>query len=165
MKKTPAPVDREPNYITPDGLARLRDEYQTLMHKERPLTVKAVAWAASLGDRSENADYIYNKKRLREIDRRLGFLLSRIEIANVVDPKIIKSQAVVFGATVTIEDEDGKQKTFQIVGQDEIDVDQGKVSWRSPLAKALIGKKVNDEVTIKKPSGDSWAEIVKIEFI
>jgi len=162
--KNTMPQERVPNYITPDGLARLRDEYQTLMHKERPLTVKAVAWAASLGDRSENADYIYNKKRLREIDRRLGFLLSRIEIAEVIDPKTLKSETIVFGATVMIEDEEGLKKTYQIVGQDEIDIEQGRVSWQSPLAKALLGKKQGDEVTIKKPSGESLVEIVKVEF-
>lgn len=158
-------TSKGPNYITPDGLSRLREEYQTLLLKERPETVKAVAWAASLGDRSENADYIYNKKRLREIDRRLGFLLSRIEIANVVDPKSVKSEKIVFGATVTIEDEDGEIKIVQIVGKDEIDINRGKISWESPIAKALIGKRVGDEATIKKPSGESVVEIIKIEFI
>ncbi len=155
---------KDPNYITPKGLKTLRDEYQKLFHTDRPETVKAVAWAASLGDRSENADYIYNKKKLREIDRRLEFLIKRIDSAQVVDPKSAKTESVVFGATVTIADEDGVEKTYQIAGEDEIDLSCGIISWKSPMAKAMLGKKVGDEITIKKPKGDGWAEIVKIIY-
>ncbi len=153
------------NYITPAGFQRLKDEYQKLFHEERPATVKVVAWAASLGDRSENADYIYNKRKLREIDRRLKFLIDRLDIAVVVDPKEIKSESIVFGATVTIESEDGVQKTYQIVGEDEINVAEGKISWKSPLAKALLNKKLGDEIVIKKPAGDDYAEIVALKYL
>lgn len=154
-----------PNYITPEGLKTLRDEYQKLFHTDRPETVKAVAWAASLGDRSENADYIYNKKKLREIDRRLEFLIKRIDAAHVVDPKENKGKEnIVFGATVTFSDEDGNEKTYKISGEDEINVEAGIISWKSPIAKALLGKKLGDEVTIKKPSGETTVEIVGVDY-
>lgn len=154
-----------PNYITPMGLQKLKDELQYLMKEDRPQVVKTVAWAASNGDRSENADYIYGKKRLREIDRRMGWLTKRIEGAQVVDPtQHQKSEKIVFGATVTIEDEDGESKTIQIVGEDEIETSLGKISWKSPMAKALLGKLEGDEVKVKKPKGDSWVEIVKVEY-
>lgn len=158
--------DKNPNYITPDGLQRLREEYQKLFHKDRPETVKAVAWAASLGDRSENADYIYNKKKLREIDRRLEFLIKRIDAAQIVDPKENKGdkEKIVFGATVTIANEDGSEKTYKIAGEDEINTSAGIISWKSPIAKALIGKKLGDEVTIKKPSGETTVEVVSVVY-
>ncbi len=155
---------QSPNYITPEGLQKLRDEYSKLLHTDRPATVKIVAWAASLGDRSENADYTYNKRKLREIDRRLGFLQGRIEAAQVVDPKTLNSKTIVFGATVTTENEEGIQKTYQIVGEDESNIELGKISWISPLAKVLLGKKQGDEVLFKKPSGDSVLEIIEISF-
>ncbi|OQW46820.1 MAG: transcription elongation factor GreB [Proteobacteria bacterium SG_bin7] len=157
---------KDPNYITPEGLKSLRDEYQKLFHVDRPETVKAVAWAASLGDRSENADYIYNKKKLREIDKRLEFLIKRIDAAHVVDPKENKGDKakIVFGATVTISDEDGNKKTYKIAGEDEINISAGIISWRSPIAKALIGKKIGDEVTIKKPNGDAIIEVISVEY-
>ncbi len=160
MKNTPKGL----NYITPHGLKTLRDEYQKLFHTDRPETVKAVAWAASLGDRSENADYIYNKKKLREIDRRLEFLIKRIDNAHVVDPKTVTTANVVFGARVTVCDEDGVEKTYQIAGEDEIDIEKGIISWKSPMAKALLGKKVGDEVIIKKPKGDAIVEIISIIY-
>jgi transcription elongation factor GreB len=152
------------NYITPTGLQKLKDELQYLMKEDRPQVVKTVAWAASNGDRSENADYIYGKKRLREIDRRMAWLTKRIEAAEVVDPKTLNNDKVVFGATVTIEDEEGVQKTYQIVGEDEIDTGSGKISWKSPIAKALLNKKQGDEVKIRRPKGDNWVEIVKLEY-
>jgi transcription elongation factor GreB len=155
----------EKNYITPSGFERLRKEYSDLQNLERPKIVEIVAWAASNGDRSENADYQYGKKRLREIDRRLGFLLGRMEKAEVVDPKTVKSEKVVFGATVTVLDEEDQQKTYQIVGEDEWDIKENKVSWKSPLAKALLGKKAGDEVILKKPQGEESLVIEKIEFI
>jgi len=154
-----------PNYITPQGLKRLQDEFKELFHNERPKLVETVAWAAGNGDRSENGDYIYGKRRLREIDSRLKFLRDRIEAAQVVNPSELKSESVVFGATVTILDEDENEKTYTIVGEDEIEPDKNRISWKSPLAKALIGKKVGDEVDIKRPAGILSAEIIKIVFI
>lgn len=153
-----------PNYITPDGFKKLQDEFRVLFHEERPKLVETVAWAAGNGDRSENGDYIYGKKRLREIDKRLKFLRDRIENAQVVDPKEVKSDRVVFGATVTIEDEDGEAKTYRIVGEDEISPGENKISWKSPMAKALLGKRVGDEVEVQRPAGLLIAEITSIEF-
>ena len=152
------------NYITPGGLQALKDELEYLLKEDRPKVVATVAWAASNGDRSENADYIYGKRRLREIDRRIGFLTKRIEAAQVVDPKENPSEKIIFGATIHIENEDGERKTYQIVGEDEIDTTKGKISWKSPMAKALLGKMEGDEVLVKKPSGDSWVEIVQVEY-
>lgn len=153
------------NYITPDGLQKLKDELNYLMKEDRPVVVKTVTWAASNGDRSENADYQYGKKRLREIDRRMGWLTKRIEAAEVVNPKELDSVKVVFGATVTIADESGVSKTFQIVGEDEIDTKNGKISWKSPIAKALFNKQEGDEVIIRRPKGDDWFEITRLEYI
>jgi transcription elongation factor GreB len=153
-----------PNYITPKGVQTLKSELKQLLHVERPQLVKTVAWAASNGDRSENADYIYGKRRLREIDRRCAELTKKIENAHVVDPKLTISDKIVFGATVSIVDEDGEKKTYQIVGEDEIDIDNGLISWQSPIAKALIGKKIGDEVVVKRPAGEWIVEVEKIEF-
>lgn len=152
------------NYITPQGLDKLRQEYQNLLQVERPKIVETVAWAASNGDRSENADYIYGKRRLREIDSRMRFLTGRMEKAEVVDPSQVQSDKVLFGATVTIEDEEGEEQIFQIVGEDEIDIQVGRISWRSPIAKALLGKKVGDEVVVAKPKGPESVSIVQIEY-
>lgn len=152
------------NYITPEGFQKLKDEYAELLHKERPKVVETVAWAASNGDRSENADYQYGKKRLREIDRRLHFLLSRLENAEVVDPKSIKSDRVVFGATVTIRDESNQTAVYKIVGIDELDPSRGFLSWISPVAKALLGKKVGEVATVIKPKGTEDFTIEKIEY-
>ncbi len=152
------------NYITPAGLAILKKEYSLLMHDERPKVVATVAWAASNGDRSENADYIYGKRRLREIDRRIRTLGHRIEDAEVVDPSILKSDKIIFGATVTISDEDDNEATYQIVGEDEFDIKLSKISWKSPVAKALLGKKVGDEVSIQKPQGTQQVTVEKIQF-
>lgn len=155
----------EKNYVTPLGFEKLKEEYSELFNKERPKLVETVAWAASNGDRSENADYIYGKRRLREIDKRLKFLGDRLDNAEVVDPKLIKSDKVVFGATVTYSDEDEKSYTYQIVGEDEFDVKAGKISWKSPVAKQLMGKKMNEEVVLKKPNGiEEVILIEKIEF-
>lgn len=153
------------NYITPQGFKRLQDEFKELFHNERPKLVETVAWAAGNGDRSENGDYIYGKKRLREIDKRLKFLRDRIEAAQVVNPSEVQSTKVVFGATVTIEDEDGVQKTYQIVGEDEIEPGANKISWKSPMAKALIGKSKGDEIEINRPAGVIYAEILEIRFL
>lgn len=152
------------NYITPEGFKKLQEEFRKLFHEERPKLVETVAWAAGNGDRSENGDYIYGKKRLREIDKRLKFLRDRIESAKVVDPKEVKSETIVFGARVTITDEDGAEKIYQIVGEDEIEPGQNKISWKSPMAKALLGKRVGDEVEIRRPVGVLYAEVVKITY-
>jgi transcription elongation factor GreB len=152
------------NYITPEGIEKLRAEYARLFHEERPKVVETVAWAASNGDRSENADYIYGKRRLREIDSRLRFLTGRLEKAEVIDPKTLSGKAVLFGATVTLVDEDDKSVIYQIVGEDEWDISQGKISWKSPVAKALLGKKEGDEVTVKKPTGEEIFLIEKVHY-
>ncbi len=152
------------NYITPAGFEKLRSEYTELLSVERPKTVEVVSWAASNGDRSENADYQYGKRRLREIDRRLFFLKNRLEDAEVIDPTTISSDKVVFGATVSLENEDGDLLKYQIVGEDEIDIKQKKISWRSPLAAAILGRKLDDEVKVAKPSGEELMTIVEIEY-
>lgn len=152
------------NYITPEGFERLRSEYVQLLNVERPKVVEVVAWAASNGDRSENADYQYGKRRLREIDKRVYFLKNRMQDAEVVDPAAIKSHTVVFGATVTLENEEGEELTYQIVGEDEIDLKRQRISWRSPLASAILGKKVEDEVKLQKPTCEELLIILKIEY-
>ena len=152
------------NYITPVGFEKLRAEYTELLNNERPKLVEVIAWAASNGDRSEKADYIYGKRRLRQIDSRLHFLQGRLEAAQVINPAELSGDKVVFGATVTYADEDGNEVSYQIVGQDEFDIEQKKISWKSPLASALLGKKQGDEAVIKKPNGSEIVEILKIEF-
>lgn len=153
------------NYITPKGAETLRSELHELLHVERPALVKTVQWAASNGDRSENADYIYGKRRLREIDKRIRFLTKRLDNAEIVDPTSQKSDRVVFGATVTIEDEQGNERRYSIVGVDEIDAKQGKISWLSPIGRALLKAQVGDSVTVRMPKGDEDFEIRKIEYI
>lgn len=153
------------NYITRDGFKRLKDEAHQLFHTERPKVVEVVSWAASNGDRSENADYHYGKKRLREIDGRLRSLALKMDASEIVDPKLIKTDKIVFGATVTIEFEDESLKTYQIVGEDEIDTTGNKISWKSPIAKALLGKKEGDEAILKKPSKEEYITIIKVEYI
>jgi transcription elongation factor GreB len=153
------------NYITPAGFQRLKDEALHLLDRERPDLVKVVAWAASNGDRSENADYIYGKRRLREIDRRIRFLTKRMEAAEVIDPTAREAtDRVFFGATVTVADEQGKQATYAIVGIDEADIARGRLSWISPLARALLQRREGDEVTFKAPGGNQVLEIVSVEY-
>lgn len=142
------------NYITPQGAEKLKHEYNELIHNERPKLVEVVSWAASNGDRSENADYQYGKKRLREIDRRLKFLMDRLDAVEIVDVAEIKSDRVVFGATVTYSNEEGEKLTYQIVGEDEFDIKLNRISWRSPIASALLGKKKGDEIRFVKPNGE-----------
>ena len=153
-----------PNYITPEGFKKLQAEFTELFHGERPKLVETVAWAAGNGDRSENGDYIYGKRRLREIDKRLQFLRDRIENAQVVDPATVRSEKVVFGATVTIIDEDETEKVYVIVGEDEIEPGNNKISWKSPMATALLGKQVGDEIEIQRPVGVLLAEVKAIQF-
>lgn len=152
------------NYITPEGFEKLRAEYSKLVNEERPKVVETVAWAAGNGDRSENADYIYGKRRLREIDSRLRFLAGRIEKAEVVDPKTLSGKSVLFGATVTLLDEEENEVVYQIVGEDEWDVSKNKISWKSPVAKALLGKKEGDEVLVKKPAGEEYLTIEAVTY-
>lgn len=152
------------NYITPDGLNKLLNEQDHLLKKERPEVTKVVTWAASLGDRSENADYQYGKKRLREIDRRLRFLKKRIEAAEVVNPESIKSLKIQFGATVLVSLEEGGDKKYQIVGEDEIRADRGLISWRSPIGTKLLGKEAGDVVEIITPKGKYEMEILEISY-
>jgi transcription elongation factor GreB len=153
------------NYMTPRGFARLRDELLHLRRVERPKVVETVAWAAGNGDRSENGDYIYGKKRLREIDRRIRFLTKRLEIAEVVDPSQQKNRdRVFFGATVTYADGAGREKTIRILGVDEADIDRNEVSWISPIARALLKAEVGDEVEMRTPNGVESIEVVAISY-
>jgi transcription elongation factor GreB len=153
------------NYMTPEGFARLRDELNTLMRKERPEVVKVVSWAAGNGDRSENGDYIYGKKRLREIDRRVRYLSKRLANAEVVDPaKRAKTDQVFFGATVTTANARDEQRTVRIVGVDEVDLTKGHVSWISPIAKALMRAHEGDVVKLRTPTGVEELEIVSVTY-
>jgi transcription elongation factor GreB len=153
------------NYITPSGYARLKNELQYLLDKERPDLVKVIAWAASNGDRSENADYIYGKRRLREIDRRIRFLTQRLEIAEVIDPARTGVEQVFFGATVTYCDNKGVERTISIVGQDEVDPPRGRISWISPVARALNMRREGDVVTLKTPAGIEELEVIGIRYV
>lgn len=153
------------NYITPLGHKKLLDELNHLLKIERPEVTKLVQWAASNGDRSENADYLYGKRRLREIDRRLRFLNQRLEDALVIDPTKINSDRVQFGATVVVVDDEENEKKYSIVGVDEVNTDRGKISWQSPIGKALLGKISNDEIIVKTPVKEIILTIVAIEYI
>ena len=154
------------NYMTPEGFERLRDELNRLMRKERPEVVKVVTWAAGNGDRSENGDYIYGKKRLREIDRRVRYLSKRLANAEVVDPaQRAKTDQVFFGATVTTANADNKERTLKIVGVDEVDLAKGHVSWISPIAKALMRAHEGDVVNPRTPTGLEELEIVKVRYV
>src|SRR5579885_3167522 len=149
------------NYITPAGAERLKGELHALLHKERPDLVKVVQWAASNGDRSENGDYIYGKRRLREIDRRIRFLTKRLEAAEIVDPASQKTDRVRFGARVRVSDEDGRERVYRIVGIDETNPAKGEVSWISPIAKALLNARVGDSVMLRTPKGEEELEILE----
>ena len=154
------------NYMTPEGFARMREELDTFMRKERPEVVKVVSWAAGNGDRSENGDYIYGKKRLREIDRRVRYLSKRLANAEVVDPaKRAKTDQVFFGATVTTANSKDEERTLKIVGVDEVDLTKGHVSWISPIAKALLKAEEGDIVKMRTPNGVEELEIVKVRYV
>ena len=154
------------NYITPAGHARLREELEELVKRERPKIVDIVSWAASNGDRSENGDYIYGKRRLREIDRRIRFLSKRLDIAEIVDPlRQGENDQVFFGATVTVADENGVESTYTIVGIDEADVQRGCISWISPLARALIKAREGESVRFQSPVGIRELEIVEVAYV
>jgi len=152
------------NYITPAGHARLKSELKTLVEVERPEVVRTVSWAASNGDRSENGDYIYGKRRLREIDHRIRYLIKRLEIAEVVDPRDQEQDRVFFGATVTYRDSKGEQRTVSIVGTDEVDPAHGRVSWVSPVAKALLRAREGDVVVLQTPAGPEELEVIGVRY-
>lgn len=161
-------VDRDSetrNYITLAGYRRLRDELSRLLNTERPEVVQTVAWAASNGDRSENGDYIYGKKRLREIDRRIRFLTKRLEVAEIVDPASREpTDQIFFGATVRYADGSGSEREVTIVGIDEVDPARGHISWISPVARALTKARPGDSVTLRTPAGDETLEIIEVRY-
>jgi transcription elongation factor GreB len=158
-------TDRPPRFITPAGFARIRAEYEQLFGVERPKIVETVSWAASLGDRSENADYLYGKKRLREIDRRLSYLSKVMKWAKVVDPTRQEQRDTVrFGAIVELADEEDDRRVLTLVGEDEADASNGQISWSAPIARALIGAKVGDERIVRLPAGEKSYEILSIRY-
>lgn len=159
----PKTVDRPPNYITPAGFSALRAEYDHLLGTERPAIVEVVSWAAGNGDRSENGDYLYGRKRMREIDRRLKFLALRLKAAKVVDPLAQPDKSrVYFGATVTLADEDDNQRIVTLIGDDEAEADKGRIGWNSPLARAIRGAAPGDLRRVTLPGGTKEWEIVDI---
>ncbi len=152
------------NYMTPGGARRLQEELRHLLSVERPKVVEVVSWAASNGDRSENGDYIYGKRRLREIDRRVRFLTKRLDAVEVVEPVEQKGPQIRFGATVMVENDDGKRRTVHIVGIDETDAPNGRISWISPIGRALLKAREGDVVTVKTPKGAEDLEVVKVRY-
>lgn len=161
----PKDYDEKVNLITPAGYEILIGEARHLADIERPKIVDEVHHAALQGDRSENAEYIYGKRRLREIDKRLGFLKRRLDAAKIINPSLQKSEMVLFGATVTIEDEANQSKSWTIVGEDEADPTKGRISWKSPVGRALLFKKPGDLVTSRTPAGEREFTIITIEYI
>ncbi len=159
----PAPAAHGKNYITPDGFARLQSEKKQLLEVERPEVVKTVAWAASLGDRSENADYIYGKRRLREIDRRVRFLIKRLEAAEIVRSSGRDTDQIFFGAQVRVRGASG-ERTVRIVGIDETDATKGSISWISPMARALLKAREGDRVVLRTPAGNEELEILEVSY-
>ena len=168
VEASPLPAGAR-NYMTPGGFARLRRELDELVSRERPELVATVSWAAGNGDRSENGDYIYGKKRLREIDRRIRFLVRRLDLAEVVDPAMPRdddaASRVFFGATVTVANAAGEERTISIVGIDEIDTERGYVSWISPMARALLKAREGDTVTVRTPGGSEELEVVSVRYV
>ena len=157
-------AEPRPRFITAQGLARLRGEYDDLFAIERPKLVETIAWAAANGDRSENGDYIYGRKRLREIDRRLSHLAKVMKQAKVVDPSAQDTDQVRFGATVELADEADRRRTITIVGDDEADASEGRIGWNAPVARALIGSKVGDERIVRLPAGEKSYEVISIRY-
>jgi transcription elongation factor GreB len=166
VRDTPGP--KQKNYITPAGLQRLKEEHRFLLNRERPAVTQVVAWAASNGDRSENADYLYGKRRLRQIDSRIRFLTKRIDAAEVVDPCASRpktaARSVFFGATVTYKDAAGSEHVVRIVGVDEVDLERRYISWMSPLARALMKSSPGDRVVLRAPKKTEHLEIVDVEY-
>ena len=158
-------MEQRPNYITPAGYAALRGEYDRLFATERPALVETIAWAAGNGDRTENGDYIYGRKRLREIDRRLGWLAKRMKAAKVIDPARAEDLSRVwFGATVTIADEDDNQRVLTLVGDDEAEAGAGRVGWNAPIARALRGAMVGDLRRVLLPAGEKEYEVMAVTY-
>ncbi|MCP3728890.1 transcription elongation factor GreB [Sphingomonas sp. MG17] len=158
-------MNDRPNYITPAGYSALKAEYDALFAGERPKLVETIAWAAGNGDRSENGDYIYGRKRLREIDRRLGWLAKRMKAAKVVDPAVQTDRSRIwFGATVTIADEDDNHRTLTLAGDDETDAGTGRIGWNAPLARALRGAAVGDVRKVTLPAGEKDYEVLAIGY-
>jgi transcription elongation factor GreB len=161
MAATPTPR----TYITPEGAKKLQDEVHHLWHSERPRVTREVSEAAAQGDRSENAEYIYGKKRLREIDRRVRFLIKRLEEVEIVQPgEVADTDRIFFGAWVTLEDEAGEERRYRLVGPDEVDAQRGRLSVHSPLGRVLLGKQEGDEVTVQRPAGAATFEVVGITY-
>ncbi len=166
----PSPIPAgSKNYITPGGHQRLKDEFEFLLKKDRPAVTSAVSWAAKNGDRSENADYQYGKKRLREIDRRLRFLTKRLDAAEVVDPELPRDEEIAeqafFGATVTYANQKGDENTVTIVGIDEVDMKRNHISWISPLARALMKSRPGDTVTLRAPGGVQMLDVIDVQYV
>ena len=158
-------ADRPPRFITPQGFAGIRAEYDQLFGTERPKLVDTIAWAAGNGDRSENGDYIYGRKRLREIDRRLSYLSKVMKQAKVVDPASQEQRDTVrFGATVELADENDERRLLTLVGEDEADASGGRISWAAPIARALIGARVGEERVVRLPAGEKSYEILSIRY-
>jgi transcription elongation factor GreB len=158
-------ADPSPRFITPQGFARIREEYEELFGTERPALVETIAWAAANGDRSENGDYIYGRKRLRELDRRLSHLSRIMKAAKIVDPASQQSRDQVrFGATVELADESDNRRMLTIVGDDEADASAGRIGWGAPVARALIGARIGDERIVCLPSGEKSYEIMAIRY-
>lgn len=156
---------KKTNYITPAGFEKLTTEHDQLLLTERPDILKVIQWAAGNGDRSENADYIYGKKRLREIDRRMRFLKKQIDNANIVNPELITSDSVMFGATITIQDENKMKRTYSIIGTDEIDTAKNWISHKSPIGRALMGSEQGDIVEVKTPNGLKELEVINVKYL
>jgi transcription elongation factor GreB len=156
--------DPVPIYITREGAKRLQEELSALLWQQRPKVVEDVAAAAAQGDRSENAEYIYGKKKLREIDRRIHWLTKRLESATVVEPRVEAVESAFFGAYVEVEDEDGVRAAYRIVGEDEIDLKRGHISWRSPLGRSLLKKRAGDTVLLRRPSGEIELTVVSVRY-
>ena len=158
-------MSERPNYITPAGFRALREEYEALFAGERPRLLETIAWAAANGDRSENADYHYGKRRLREIDRRINFLAGRMKEAKVTDPAAQPDRSRIwFGATVTLADEEDNERVLTLVGEDEADAGAGRISWYSPIARAVRGAAVGDVRRVALPGGDKEYEVVAIAY-
>jgi transcription elongation factor GreB len=158
-------MEAKANYITPTGYRNLREEYEALFGVERPKLVETISWAAANGDRSENGDYIYGRKKLREVDRRIDWLSRRMRAANVVDPATQPERTKVwFGATVTLVDEDDKERVVTLVGEDETDAGAGLISWRSPIGRAIRGAAIGDLRRVMLPAGERELEVVAISY-
>jgi transcription elongation factor GreB len=160
LKATP----QKDNLITPNGYEKLYSELRHLADNERPILLDEIAAAAAQGDRSENAEYIYGRKRLREIDKRINFLKSRLERAKIIDPKLQRSEKIDFGATVVVEDEAGHHKTWSIIGEDEADPSNGKISWKSPLGRALLNKIKDEYIEFETPKGLVELKVISYQF-